>query len=159
MIDATYEITDIKAELQAWTVYKNHYADDAAFVTALTKFCGEAMRDEMLYYMDKSTYTTLQTQGKAGLLANYETTLYYAYWAEVYFTVAYFYRWLDRMDKAARIGYTETQNMAGGGSRMVSGFSGKDAASAEYIARAERCLSQAGFDTQKKMKVRGSVHA
>lgn len=159
MIDATYEITDIKAELQAWSVYKNHYADDAAFVVGLTARCAEVMREEMLYYMDSGVYDSLVSEGKAGLLANYETSLYYAYWAEVYFTVAYFYRWLDRMDKAARIGYTETQNMAGGGSRMVSGFSGKDAVSAEYIARAERCLSQAGFDTQKKMKVRGSVHA
>jgi hypothetical protein len=159
MIDATTEITDIKAELQAYSVYKNHYVDDTAFIAGLTRFCGEAMREEMLYYMDSSVYESLQTEGKAGLLASYETTLYYAYWAEVYFTVAYFYRYHDRLDKAARQGYTETQGAVGGGSRMISGFSGKDAASAEYITRAERCMSQAGFDTQKKMKVRGSIHA
>ena len=157
MIDNTNEIPDIKAELQPYNVYR--FANDGAFTTALQARCDEAMREKMLNCMSSSTYTNWQNMGKAGMLADADVTIINIYWAEVYYTVAFFYKYLDRLDKAARIGYTETRNEPGGGSRTISGYSGKHAAAFDYMKRADTCMQRAGFNTQDKLKVRGSIHA
>ena len=157
MIDNTYEIPDIKAELKAYNVYS--YATDAAFITDLTKFCDEVMREKMLNVMSLSVYQNLQAQGKTGLAAASDFTLINAYWAEVYYTVSFFYKFRDRMDKAARIGYTESNTSPTGESKMISGYSGKQAAAFDYMQRADNCMQRAGFNTQAKLKVRGSIHA
>jgi hypothetical protein len=146
------EITDVKAELQAYGIF--NYASDAAFITALTKCCSDVMREKMLNVMQSGTYTYFQTLGKAGMSVD-EVNVY---WAEVYYTVSYFYKMRDRLDRSARVGNTESKS-EGGISRTNSGYSGKAAVALEYSQRADSCLERAGFNMQAKLKVRGSIHA
>jgi hypothetical protein len=146
------EITDVKAELQAYGIF--NYSSDAAFIVALTKCCADVMREKMLNVMTSGIYAYFQALGKAGMNVD-DVNIY---WAEVYYTVSYFYKLRDRLDRSARIGNTESKS-EGGISRTSSGYSGKAAVAMEYSQRADACMERAGFNMQAKLKVRGSIHA
>lgn len=151
MLDNTNEINDIKLELKTYQVYG--FADDAAFITALTYAVERAKRERMFQIFDESEYDALAAIGKASM----DVLQYDIYYAEIYFSIAEFFALRDRQDKTARLGYAETQNQ-GGNSRVVSGYSGKDAAVREYLDKAYACLGRAGYSVNKKLQVISSIH-
>lgn len=151
MLDNTNEITDIKLELKNYQVYG--FASDSDFSTALTYAVERAKRERMYQIFDETEYDALSAIGKA----NYDVNQYDIYYAEIFFAIAEFFALRDRQDKAARLGYTETQNQ-GGASRVVSGYSGKEAAIREYLEKAYSSLARAGYAVNKKLQVQASIH-
>lgn len=163
MLDNTNEITDIKKELQSYSVYG--YDTDAEFDDAIEYAIDIAMRERMYPALcsnavDNATnasgagvYDYYKALGKSGM----DDTEINVYYAEVYFAVAEFLLLRDRLDKAARLGYTQTKS-EGGVSTTISGYSGKDAVVKEYISKGNYCLGLAGYSSQNYIRPRCSIH-
>jgi hypothetical protein len=152
MIDSTYEIDDIKKELNTFKVYGFDVESD--FDTALEYSVGVVMRERMYPIIGDAYYSTLSLVGRDALT----TISVNIYWAEVYFAIAEFLLLTDRKAKAAKVSYQENKSM-GGVSASGSGYSGKENVAQQYISKAEYLLSLAGYSMQSNIIARSSIHA
>lgn len=151
MLSSTYTITDIKKELNQAAFYG--YDNDADFVTALTYAVERAMYERMYPVTGEADYASILALNKAGL--TYEQTMFY--YAEIYFSCAEFITLKSQKEKFWKRGIEESES-GEGSSFSTSSQSGKDAAAAAYISKANKCLSMAGYYSQAKVKPRQSIH-
>lgn len=153
MLSSTYTITDIKKELQTYDVYG--YDSDALFITALTESVATARRERMIPAMTEGDYDALEAFDRTGLTESQTNT----YYAEIYYSIAEFVLLQDRKDKYMRRGTTESRTGANNSYSITSGFSGKSAVASEYISKGDACLGAGGYDTDKRIFPRTSIHA
>ena len=138
MLSSTYEVTDMKVELQTYQVYD--YANDAAFVTDLEYAISVAKRVSMIPVIGESYYSTLETLDKTGL----STTELYIYWAEVYYALAEFCFGHARKDKYQRRSANEGRGQ-GTVSYSNSGATGKEMMAYDFLSKADRSMAESGY--------------
>jgi hypothetical protein len=149
MLSSTNTINDIKTKLKNDYSYYG-YANDAAFVTALTDSVNEVDLMIIIPKISQGFYDTIQAKDKVNL----ETREEYIYWAEVFYACCNFLQHEDITNEA----------MGGGGSLSVEGYSRSESESGatsraksglQYWKKATSLMGLAGYNMMKLQRAGG----
>jgi len=153
MLSETYEIEDMKKELEAFQTYG--YDNESKFQEDLEYAIDIAKLERMEPVIGEDTYDALEALDKTGL----STTELYVYRAEVYFSIAEFYLLHGRRDKYRRRAARESRTQ-GDVTFSTLGTIGKEMAANDYIEKAKWSLAEGGYDFQQgaRLQRRVSIH-
>ena len=153
MLSSTYEIEDMKKELEPYNIYD--YKEETKFQTDLEYAIDTAKFERMEPVIGEDQYDALEALDKTGL----STTELYVYRAEVYFAIAEFYLLHGRRDKYRRRAARESRTQ-GDVTFSTLGTIGKEMAANDYIEKAKWSLAEGGYDFQQGVRLqrRTSIH-